>query len=192
MRVHIISMSWTIKRTHQNDGILNDLDDAITAAHSAKIVMFCAAADEASFQELACPTGNGNTITIGAENDAGQEWPKVGKNAVDFFLPGVDVKVKDQILSGSSIATALAAGLAALIRYCIMIAYPGRKDLQVDTYAGMKETFQTLCGTGNKSLEVWKFFDPNFANAKANPEKLKKIRGLVKKLIDEEKIRELN
>lgn len=176
-------MSWTIKRAGQNKDVLEDLEKAVQDAHKAKIVMFCAVSDQANFQEPVCPAGDGNTITIGAETDAGDPWPHVGKNPVDFFLPGVDVKVKDQTLSGSSIATALAAGLAAVIRHCIVIACPDRNELPVDGYVGMKEAFQTMCGTGQKSLEVWRFFETDFASAKAGPEKLEKIRKLADKLV---------
>lgn len=132
-KVHIISMSWTITppsnetETEQKDR--KDLEAAITKASAANILMFCSASDEGAKQLDTLPSkASGSIFKIGGADANGGLYERVGDiAAVDYTLPGHLVasdaladsaRSKVQDSSGSSVATSLAAGLAALILYC--------------------------------------------------------------------------
>lgn len=126
--VHIISMSWTIERTKQNADDIRQLEEAITAAANAGILMFCAANDQGIARDQSFPAACAGTkliFKIGAAESSGAVWKWVGDPTdVDFIFPGHRV-VKDRpnytlatkcdILTGSSVATAIASGLAAFL-----------------------------------------------------------------------------
>ncbi|KAI3391719.1 hypothetical protein diail_6860 [Diaporthe ilicicola] len=133
---HIISMSWTIKPPEEPlKGLF------LQAVNSAMIdpkgiLMFCAAADQGNFTERTFPhTLNSNIFRIGAAAATGKVLDKVGaRKDLSFTLPGHEVvidhwydDVGDQAFnhfephSGSSVATALAAALAALIIECVRL-----------------------------------------------------------------------
>lgn len=126
--VHIISMSWTIERTKQNADDIRQLEEAITAAANAGILMFCAANDQGIARDQSFPAACAGTkliFKIGVAESSGAVWKWVGDPTdVDFIFPGHRV-VKDRpnytlatkcdILTGSSVATAIASGLAAFL-----------------------------------------------------------------------------
>lgn len=132
-KVHIMSMSWTItppsNETESEQHDLRELESAIMEASQANILMFCSASDEganhaATFPSKALP---GKIFKIGGADANGGLYDRVGDiSVVDFILPGQLVASEDWTesapsknhWSGSSVATALAAGLAALILYC--------------------------------------------------------------------------
>ncbi|KAL7800594.1 hypothetical protein V8C43DRAFT_274335 [Trichoderma afarasin] len=141
----IISMSWTIKSTVENghdetDQDIKDLQNAIKNAISKGALLFCAAPDEgnksdATFRQY-YPVGYSSCshqmFKIGAAASTNKAWEKTGRvSQLDFLLPGHEVEprmgdrieIKESGLqTGSSIATALAAGLAALVIYCVQLA----------------------------------------------------------------------
>lgn len=92
--------------------------------------MFCSSPDEGKFAHLDYPSGPwpDSFFRIGAARADGTVFNWTNEAGTAFVLPGVDV-VKDQMKNdrvaevkyetGSSIATALAAGLAAMIIYCV-------------------------------------------------------------------------
>lgn len=126
-------MSWTITPpTNETDEELEDLkelESAIMEASKANILMFCSASDEGAKQDDTYPSKalSGKIFKIGGADANGGLYDRVGDiTAVNFILPGQlvaseelsDTALKVQYWNGSSIATALAAGLAALILYC--------------------------------------------------------------------------
>ncbi|KAG9229803.1 peptidase S8/S53 domain-containing protein [Amylocarpus encephaloides] len=138
----IISMSWTIKheKSGDNDNSLEiaNLDAALLRAAKTKLV-FCSAPDRGNISdgELQDYHPVGSAITsdifkIGAARADGHPWPQVGNNKiVDYILPGhkvpenpgEEVRQDDKSpKTGSSIATALAAGLAAQIVHTVRMA----------------------------------------------------------------------
>lgn len=133
-KVHIISMSWTITPSSNEDETerkeRKELEQAIMDAAAAEILMFCSASDEGAKQNDTLPSKamSGSIFKIGGADVNGNLYERVGDiAAVDYTLPGhlvasevpPDVtRSKVQYSSGSSVATALAAGLAALILYC--------------------------------------------------------------------------
>lgn len=110
-------------------------------------IMFCAASDDGNRGQHGrseFPHGSNNDIfCIGAADSSGQVWPEVtDKSGLHFIFPGADIKdvfeddgdnsrveaaskngrlgdlMSKNGRTGSSVATALAAGLAALLMHC--------------------------------------------------------------------------
>lgn len=155
--------------------------------------MFCSAPDKGKFTELDYPSGPwpNSFFRIGAAYSNGNvfQWtPDVG---ITYILPGVDVvqaqmtgtsskaaesAKHDKNLTGSSVATALAAGLAAMIIYCVKAsilavktanhnkaaihAIPDDRAIQVAKPDAMKRAFKSLGSvTSNKFIQIWEELD---------------------------------
>ncbi|KAJ6028111.1 hypothetical protein N7540_003687 [Penicillium herquei] len=119
--VDIISMSWTIPKNDSE----NCFKDAIAEAVKENKLLFCALREEenALIHDGYHPVGLPQVFKIGSATRAGNQVNSHSGdyNHVDFILPGLDVLDDDEgckSLNGSSVATALASGLAALILYC--------------------------------------------------------------------------
>ncbi|KAJ3557440.1 hypothetical protein NPX13_g9928 [Xylaria arbuscula] len=133
-KVDIISMSWTIEKTDSNGNDIKELEDVITAAARENILMFCAATDQGAYKDRTYPaaTSTKKIFKIGAAEASGAALKWLGdQTLVDFVFPGHQVvmeqhgdpRVKKYTpLTGSSVATALASGLAAVILYTIQLA----------------------------------------------------------------------
>ena len=131
--VDIISMSWTIPGAPENASDIKQLENAIINAANADILMFCSASDQAGEVDRTFPAacaGTKNIFKIGAAEAPGTPYKYTSENTVDFLFPGHKVVQRYEhgmmadwkSLTGSSVATALAAGLAALILYCTQVA----------------------------------------------------------------------
>ncbi|TVY59789.1 hypothetical protein Focb16_v003793 [Fusarium oxysporum f. sp. cubense] len=189
----IISMSWTLPIESGKDHMKEELHAVLKRAVENKVLMFCSAPDKGKFTELDYPSGPwpNSFFRIGAAYSNGTvfQWtPEVG---ITYILPGVDV-VQDQIkggssksgesskssknLTGSSVATALGAGLAAMIIYCVkasilsvktanqnkaaMHPIPDNRAIQVAKPDAMKRAFASLGSTtSNKFIQVWEELD---------------------------------
>lgn len=129
----------------QVDETFKSLKDVMKSSPTGLPLMFCAASDDglasSSFEEYPSAIDR-DVFRIGAAHETGQTWPNVtNANAVHFLFPGVDFALEDQPQltalrassndkhpsssetrssrrTGSSVATALAAGLAALLIHC--------------------------------------------------------------------------
>lgn len=135
-------MSWTVRKEtgpdEDNSADIARIKNALRQATMDRKLVFCSAPDtgEISSDELSSyfPVGSGiqELFRIGAAKADNTPWPQAGgRNIVDYVLPGHDVAEKkgDEVLqngkslkSGSSIATALAAGLAALMIHVVRMA----------------------------------------------------------------------
>ncbi|CAO2650409.1 Nn.00g017010.m01.CDS01 [Neocucurbitaria sp. VM-36] len=137
----IISMSWTIFKNDsegtKNGETLKKLQKALVAANENKnILLFCSAPDmgaselKDTYYPFDC-TDIPKMFRIGAAKADGTTFPWSGDKH-DFILPGenVGIKASHKMISpedvrfpntGSSIATALAAGLAALVIHCVRL-----------------------------------------------------------------------
>ncbi|EXL78263.1 hypothetical protein FOPG_07438 [Fusarium oxysporum f. sp. conglutinans race 2 54008] len=189
----IISMSWTLPIESGKDHMKEELHAVLKRAVENKVLMFCSAPDKGKFTELDYPSGPwpNSFFRIGAAYSNGTvfQWtPEVG---ITYILPGVDV-VQDQIkggssksgegsksgknLTGSSVATALGAGLAAMIIYCVKASIlsvktanqnkaaihpiPDDRAIQVAKPDAMKRAFASLGSTtSNKFIQVWEELD---------------------------------
>jgi hypothetical protein len=113
----------------------------LETAVERRVLMFCSSPDEGKFSESDYPSGpwRDRFFRIGAASADGTVFGWTPEDGITYVLPGVDV-VREQAASssfearsmrgipnrmvefhetGSSVATALAAGLAAMIIYCV-------------------------------------------------------------------------
>jgi hypothetical protein len=214
--VHIISMSWSIEPT----GNTEELKDAIVLAAKEGILMFCAATDQGAYGDNTYPAASttNELFKIGAAEASGTALKWLGdQRAVDFIFPGHNV-IKERpgevppdkytSLTGSSVATALASGLAAVILYCVQVAAlhletqsARAKDheLTMDVFRalkkhdGMKMAFLEI-GTTDESekkyITVWeRFKKPVKGEKNTDPDRL---IDLIVALAKELKPRHLN
>ncbi|KAF5650767.1 intracellular serine protease [Fusarium tjaetaba] len=178
--VQIISMSWTIDPP-KDDRERQDLENAVVEAANANILMFCSARDKGAHNAPTYPSKATTKIfTIGAANSSGASVDYVGNaSELSYTFPGDKVEVDSgpnrrtppEIVDGSSVATALAAGLAALILYCIQVriflakdsekqkAREGyRKVKQHDWMVKAFDAIETTKESNHKFLKVWEMF----------------------------------
>lgn len=129
----IISMSWTLDTTQMRPEERAALDAALEKALTQKVPMFCSSSDQiASQTHYPSAYRSSDFFVIGAAHADGSKFGLAGSSN-DFIFPGVNVNTSggtslpaslaDKTSStkestGSSIATALAASLGALIVYC--------------------------------------------------------------------------
>lgn len=123
-------MSWTIYQTREqgdNASGITKLKDAIEYAGRKNVIMFCASEDRgfsSSEQPYPATDCNPNILKcVGAAGTYGERSQYVNPNHIDYLFPGeIAVAYKlstgESRVSGSSAATALAAGLAGLILWC--------------------------------------------------------------------------
>ncbi|KAJ2902817.1 hypothetical protein MKZ38_000098 [Zalerion maritima] len=128
----IISMSWTIKHNQSNGDSpgIAELESAIQKAKRRGILLFCSASDEideGATGSLPYSAAKKYAFRIGAALSYGQrDAATEDHSSIDYFCPGNQVAETwnprsdktVQYHDGSSVATALAAGLAALIMHC--------------------------------------------------------------------------
>ncbi|KAH8129523.1 subtilisin-like protein [Trichoderma asperelloides] len=190
----IISMSWTLPMNKDNIEVkhrpIND-----------NVLMFCSSPDAGKFTQYDYPSGpwgHKHFFRIGAARADGNVFEWTDEAGIAFVLPGVEV-VNDQANSniyhaeskvtsdnaakikyetGSSVATALAAGLAAMIIYCVKasilalktanqnkgqvvgIAIPDNAAGMIAKHEAMKRAFTCLGEvTPNKFIQVWEELD---------------------------------
>ncbi|UKZ68741.1 uncharacterized protein TrAtP1_009763 [Trichoderma atroviride] len=200
-KADIISMSWTLPMSGDKSGSRNRLHDALKKAVDGKALMFCSAPDEGKFTKRDYPSGpwREDFFRIGAARADGTVFEWTPEDGITYVLPGVDV-IRDQASSnsfgwgsaarftkriedfkyetGSSVATALAAGLAAMIIYCIKSSIMSMKIRNQNKYPimgaaigdndasliaapdAMKRAFARLGNvTPNRFIQVWEKFD---------------------------------
>ncbi|UKZ75095.1 hypothetical protein TrVFT333_002767 [Trichoderma virens FT-333] len=137
----IISMSWTIPVPADGSKEKQRLDSVLKRACSEKVLMFCSSSDQISTtQHYPSAYKRNQFLLIGAAHDDGSAYGHAGRDN-DFIFPGVNVRTNDGSgllpsylatktfmtteSTGSSIATALAAGFAAIIIYCFKASVLG-------------------------------------------------------------------
>lgn len=188
--MHIISMSWTVNEP-QNE-LKTKFDEALSNASQKGILMFCSSPDEGNYSGEHYPTAYGpdKFFRIGASQADGHAYSWVSLDKVDFLFPGVDVvqaNKKDIKLrgvedrkaeTGSSISTALAAGLGALVLWFVIIGAKYSWDENQGSFGGdgldandvkaiqntkaMKQAFKKLGASresNEKFIEIWSVLD---------------------------------
>ncbi|KAI1288067.1 hypothetical protein F5Y03DRAFT_401844 [Xylaria venustula] len=193
----IISMSWTVRKDtradENNSADIARIEAALRQATRAKRLVFCSAPDtgDISPEELTSyfPVGCGikELFRIGAAKADNTPWPQAGgRTIVDYILPGHNVTEKEgdqvnqndkSLKTGSSIATALAAGLAALIihvvRMAVMRTYELKQEKSPDggwitlteleevrSHTTMRKVFDNMA-TDKMYVHVWAYFYNN-------------------------------
>jgi hypothetical protein len=126
MNVQIISMSWTLAENKDNTAAIHKLGEQIRKAASRpgqkNIIMFCAAADEARYYDGSSvfpkDSDTSRLMVVGSAKENGEPSKFVDPSQVKVLFPGENIEELGE-LKGSSAATALASGLAALILWCL-------------------------------------------------------------------------
>lgn len=120
-------MSWTIESKSPEGEEMKRLKEALTLAETKRILMFCSADDRGSISSDHCyPNVWDKCLLIGAANDTGSmcDWVPAHKASQMFIFPGLNIPfsagigIPDSPESGSSVATAIAAGLAGVLLFC--------------------------------------------------------------------------
>ncbi|KAK3938154.1 hypothetical protein QBC46DRAFT_441511 [Diplogelasinospora grovesii] len=131
-KVDIISMSFAILET----SVL--LDTTIADANADGIVLLCSTHDEGSNVGKAWPADSAETFTVTACDEYGA-LPRI-TNEYKYKLQGLNVAAgvipfleSPDRISGSSVATAIAAGPSSLIVSCLRLANPDRPGLFTST-----------------------------------------------------------
>jgi Subtilase family len=197
-------MSWTIEKTDDNKNDIKELEKAIEEAASKNVLMFCAATDLGAFKDRSYPAASGTKkiFKIGAAEPSGTALKWHGDHsAVDFIFPGqvsLDTNAtKSAMINPSSVATALASGLTAVILYTVLLGSafprPGRQlSVALEEYRALKAHERMLqalrhIGTTKESeqkfITVWNKFAKTVKNSE-NREKEEWIE-LVAKLAED-------
>ena len=181
-------MSWTVRDTEDNREAINSLRDAIKDALHEGILLFCAAADTGAIGETEYPWSydQNRIFRIGAATADGRVWSRTGDpHNLTFMVPGHRVVSRNphregalpddfQERTGSSVATALAAGLAAVVLHCVRLGAShaeketsrersvSRQDSErLKTPKNMRSVLSSigLDDTQQRFIEVWRRFE---------------------------------
>lgn len=197
LEVDIISISWTIRDLAASDArahygpeaeAVEALKTAITRAKDKGILIFCSAADnikQKGGDTLPYSQARDYIFRIGAADAYGwSDKATEDQRTINYFLPGIQVAddanprmpLKEDAKShdGSSVATALAAGLASLLLYMVnlmKVYYAGHPQnlKKMARYAdqlrkrdGLKRAFDNIITDENykdkRFLPVWDLF----------------------------------
>ena len=165
-------MSWTIEASLTDSKDLALFEDAISKAKGEEILMFCATSDQGSISSENCYPGKwGNCIRIGAATALGDKCTWVPDGHYDYLLPGKNIpfqwKRSDGFSSwyesGSSLSTALAAGLGGLLLYCNRVVH-GKDSREFQKKTVMSDLFRKLAVTakGTKYVRADNWFGKKF------------------------------
>ncbi|GJN69443.1 hypothetical protein PLICBS_003491 [Purpureocillium lilacinum] len=153
-KVDIISMSWNVQR-NENHPDITSLLEAVRKASNANILMYCAASNTKATTKSNDPyfPGGFNEVTaIGAADWDQIRKPYVGGDA-DYLFPGDYVlngpEGKPTKEGGNSAATALAAGMAALILFCIK---KSGEEIRTPARTGMGKVFGDLLRVSGETV----------------------------------------
>lgn len=215
--VDIISMSWTIlgnsKGQDESKGSrFYGLENAFASMHQYRIpLLFCSAADDVlpnmegkKEYPSSCKAVSGNIFRIGAARSTGETWAEISTDTqkINYYFPGVKVPdLEERFMyelkkldhdpmtrSGSSIATAFAAGLAALILHLTKLAIYVNNTEHIDQvhendlkklrgFGGMDAAFKKIT-TKNLTDQQFGYPAKRFEESTLEMERLYKSRRL--------------
>ncbi|KAI1746884.1 subtilisin-like protein [Xylaria castorea] len=120
-KVDIISISWTT-RTEDKE-LSKAIADATGESARRRTLIFCSTSDEGLYSDGIWPVDYDDVVSVSATDRWGRLTPKTqGRRTVDIQIPGENIEALGAsyigtarpTVSGSSVATALAAGIASL------------------------------------------------------------------------------
>lgn len=166
-KVDVISMSFIIR-----EDVNEALRDQISEASKEGIVMTCSAHDEGLRTGKVYPAsyhGEGTSLfCLAASDEYGKPLRQLEDMGYDYMIRGKDVaagaipflKSEDSI-TGSSVSTAIAAGLSSLILTCDRLSNPS-KDYTHGTQEGsrnilVRNIFEQMCAPGTKFIPLENF-----------------------------------
>jgi len=123
------------------------------------VAVFCSVSDERpkTDEQVFPECLKGQVIPIGAATIQGHAHPAIDENAASFLLPGVEIPSGEgELRTGSSIATALAAGLGGLLVYVARGLCPQHPLLLRPARDALENAMKRLCrGPNDKYLAAW-------------------------------------
>jgi hypothetical protein len=152
--VDIISISWVI---HKDYGKLaKAIKSAVDDPDRRPILVFCSTADEGIYSGKVYPAHYNDVVRVAATDKYGRLKPE-SDSGVNILVPGQDIaadgpsyieKYATGVVSGSSVATATAAGIASLALLLLKI-FNDEKDHDKElrrfyTWTSMKEVFNKM------------------------------------------------
>lgn len=157
-KVHVISMSWSLISTRENENQIALLDAKVQKAARNNIIMYCAAADKGLYehgQNLFPKKADTHHIkAVGSANERGLASTFLDPDQVDYLFPGEEIEELGHG-RGSSAATALAAGFAALILWCFLLKAGERDKESMADPKNMHKVFHKLSyGERDKWIDV--------------------------------------
>jgi hypothetical protein len=135
---------------NKNEKYEERLRQAVAAADGDDIVQFCSHHDEGWNVAKSWPADCNHVKVVVACNDFGMFTDREPRK-YDYRIPGINVFTgavpyleSQDTMSGSSVATAIAAGLASLVLSCYRLRHgpdskilPGRRDFVHEAFAEM-------------------------------------------------------
>lgn len=186
-------MSWTLSQ-NTNSEERTRFENALKESSKRNILMFGVIRDKGrNTKHLSYPgKAMSEIICIGGAGIHGED-ENATANEPDFTFPGSglgDLHIQQENLdqvSGSSIATALASGLAALVLHCADITNYGNDRKHLRRLGTMKDIFKSIAANGpydskNKYVAAQTVFKPGFVKYDWEPEGRKMLKDVLKKL----------
>ncbi|KAJ3579865.1 hypothetical protein NPX13_g694 [Xylaria arbuscula] len=173
-KVDVICMSWTIEPNDgQNDAGISQLRTAISRAETNGITMLCSASDQGGDAKASLPTSTQKCICIGAGTENGDKCSWVHGDDYDYCFPGENVPLKTgrdglvKMYSGSSVATAIAAGSVGLLLYLnkLIAREAGEGEMKGVNNLGRREQITRALNTMSASSKSTNSRCPRFGNA---------------------------
>ncbi|KAF3271949.1 hypothetical protein TWF970_010177 [Orbilia oligospora] len=179
--VDIISMSWSFKLDNSSctreEGLAfkNAIDNAVAQG----IILFGAMPDKGPIAEdikRRYPVGLDNVIRITAAAKSGERLKFNQTDVPELLFPGDEVEIGSEEsvkITGSSVATALAAGFAALTILCIKLQAAGMLDRSVQAAGTIPRAIETDLSTRLRALRtpggirtIFRNVSPKLVNSK--------------------------
>jgi hypothetical protein len=181
-------MSW-VTRKH-----IRVLEKAVDEAKEENILFFCSTADIGLVSVKVWPADFPPCISVAASDANGRPRPQ-SREEVDLLVSGQDImadgpdyirKQTKQPVSGSSVATALAAGIASLILYISQIVTEDVGWKKFLKKRGILKVFDTMRDGKTKSLQPAMLFRKGFDLTSEGLEDTETWKRMLQKLAYEE------
>lgn len=170
-KVDIISINWITKTDdHQLREAITKAVNGTADSQTSPILVFCPTADEGVDAGKIFPAGYENTVRVAATYKYGHLRP-ASQDGVDILVPAEDIETGGPVYmeryvseSVSSVATALAAGIASLVLLLLRIFN--------DDQAALKEFLQkrkimqvfARMGSGQSGIQLSQLFGDFYGN----------------------------
>lgn len=126
--VHVVCMSWSTQAAAGEAAHTRLLNEKIQEAARDGIIMYCSASDQSLYGALKtvypAAADTAGVRVVGAATERGHCSDLVNEDLVSYLFPGEEIDEIGCEKKGSSAATALAAGFAALVLWCFEVARP--------------------------------------------------------------------
>ncbi|KAI8624862.1 peptidase S8/S53 domain-containing protein [Xylariaceae sp. FL1651] len=154
--VDIICMAWSVTKHSA------ELEEAVYRARSENIVMFHATSDEGSnASQRNFPSQYSECISIAGVDHYGNPKPWTTTDRADYGFPAeINAANQSQRYVGSSVATALASGLAGLLLHCQrQFSKPSEDEAQFRRDVKLRWMFDRLALKGGREDQKCKYIN---------------------------------